>query len=42
MKTFERCSHCGEQFFKTDLRRTQNGPVCVICLERGACRVNGD
>lgn len=42
MATFERCSHCGEQFFKTDLHRTKNGPICMICLERGACRVNGD
>lgn len=38
---FVYCSHCGDQFFKTDLRRTQNGPVCVICLARGTGPVNG-
>lgn len=36
MKTFEFCAHCGDQFFAEDVRRTENGPLCVRCLERGA------
>lgn len=36
MKTFEFCAHCGDQFFAEDVCRTENGLLCVRCIERGS------
>nr|DAH80553.1 MAG TPA: LysW biosynthesis protein LysW [Caudoviricetes sp.] len=32
---FACCSHCGDQFFKTDLIKTPHGRLCPCCKEKG-------
>ena len=32
---FACCSHCGDQFFKTDLIKTTRGRLCPCCKEKG-------